>query len=178
MGVSLGPAGIVGYGSSVTNIIVLSKSHRKWTTSNHAGGFNNWHDATSGSHGHNKRSVSSTLMITAHLAASVAWANCSGANHGYLDARLKITAPNGNVFYSGESRAWFRLDTVTGVTELIQQMPLEYISAGAAVQQTGSYTIVPQYEYARTAGTGMGSAGINTWGGGSMIQIWELDNQV
>ena len=178
MGVSLGPAGIVGYGSSVTNIVVLSKSHRKWTTSNHAGGFNNWHDATNGSHGHNKRSVSSTLAITATLAASVAWANCSGANHGYLDARLKITAPNGSVFYSGESRAWWRLDTVTGVSELIQQVPLEYIGAGAAVQQTGNYTIVPQYEYSRTSGSGMQTAGINTWGGGSLIQVWELDNQV
>jgi hypothetical protein len=178
MGVSLGPAGIVGYGSSVTNIIVLSKSHRKWTVANHAGGFATWHDATNGSCNHTKRSVSSTLAITAHLAASVAWGNCSGANHGYLDARLKITAPNGNVFYSGTSRAWWRLDTVTGITESIQQMPLEYISAGAAVQQTGSYNIVPQYQYVKTSGTGMQSAGINTWGGGSIIQVWELDNQV
>jgi len=178
MGVSLGPAGIVGFGSSVTNITVLSKSHRKWTSSNHAGGFNTWHNATNGTHGHNKRSTSSTLVITASLAASVAWANSSGANHGYLDARLKITAPNGTVFYSGESRAWWRIDTVTGVNEVIQQVPLEYISAGAAVQQTGNFSITPQYEYQRSGGTGMQTAGINTWGGGSILQVWELDNQV
>ena len=178
MGVSLGPAGIVGFGSSVTNITVLSRSHRKWTNGNHAGGFNTWHDATNGTHTHVKRATSSTLAITATLAASVAWANSSGANHGYLDARLKITAPNGNVFYSGESRAWWRIDTVTGVTELIQQVPVEYISAGSAVQQTGTFTITPQYEYTRTSGSGMQTAGINTWGGGSVLEVWELDNQV
>ena len=178
MGVSLGPAGIVGVGSSVTNIIVLSRSHRKWTSANHAGGFNNWHDATNGSHGHNKRSVSSTLAITATVAGSTQWANASGSNHGYLDARLKITAPNGNVFYSGESRCWWRNDTCTGVNEWIHTIPLEYISAGTAVQQTGNFQIVPQYEYTRTSGTAMQSAGINTWGTGSLIQVIEMDNQV
>lgn len=178
MGVSLGPDGIVGVGSSVTNIIVLSRSHRKWTNSNHAGGFDSWRDATNGSHGHNKRSVSSTLAITAHLAGGAAFANGSGNNYGYLDARLKITAPNGNVFYSGTSRCWWRNDTMTGVNEWIQVIPLEYISAGAAVQQTGSFTILPQYYYNRSVGSAMTAAGINTWGTGSMIQVIEMDNQV
>ena len=178
MGVSLGPAGIVGYGSSVTNIVVLSRSHRKWTTANHAGGFNSWHDATNGSHGHNKRSVTSTLAITAHIAGSTQWSNASGSNHGYLDVRLKITPPNGNVFYSGESRCWWRNDNMTGVNEWIQVIPLEYISAGAAVAQTGNFQILPQYYYNRTAGSAMTAAGINTWGTGSMIQVIEMDNQV
>ena len=73
MGVSLGPAGIVGYGSGVTSIIVLSKSHRKWTTSNHAGGFNSWRDAGHGTHTHVKRATSSTLAITAHLFWRKSW---------------------------------------------------------------------------------------------------------
>ena len=178
MGVSLGPAGIVGYGSSVTNIVVLSRSHRKWTTSNHAGGFNNWHDVSNGSHGHNKRSVSSTLAITAHLAGGAAFANGSGTNYGYLDARLKITAPNGTVFYSGTSRCWWRNDNMTGVNEFVHVLPLEYISAGSAVAQTGNFQFLPPYYYSRAAGSAMTAAGINSWGTGCIIQVIEMDNQV
>lgn len=156
--------------------IVLGRAHHKFLNGSHTSAKSStvWNSASSSTLTYTKKKTSSLLEITAVIDCGIAVQNASGTNHGYIDARLRVAASGRTTQYSGTSRAWFRADTFSGVFEITRLVPLEW-TADTIFQAGDVITASVEYQFYQTSGTHFTRGGVNTWQGGSYIELREYD---
>ena len=155
---------------------VMGRAHHKFTTasSTTTSSSSIWNAASSSSFTYTKKKTTSLLKIVGIINCGLAYSSPSSTNHGYVDVRLKMSAPGRTTTYSGTSRAWSRVDTFTGIFEWTTTVPLEWIS-DSVFQGGDVVTVAVEYQFVQTAGSGPSRGGVNTWSGGSLIELYEHD---